>query len=176
MEEEERGGRKCNFKDTVLCVAGQHFSLVYCLWDHLTASWARSLGALQALPDCNLQRYGALPQGQAASPGVESPRFPEPFQWDTLVSFCRGIQGMLPPLCGGHGEQNASPAGAEELGAPWDPPTESFHGLRIYLRCLLPIFFSSAPVLTPFTSPHNSQFLTQESWKTPQACAVLDGA
>lgn len=59
---------------------------------------------------------------------------------------------------------------------PGTPPTESFHGLRIYLRCLLPIFFFSAPVLTPFTSPHNSQFLTQESWKTPQACAVLDGA
>lgn len=26
LEEEERGGRKCNFKDTVLCMAGQHFS------------------------------------------------------------------------------------------------------------------------------------------------------
>lgn len=27
LEEEERGGRKCNFKDTVLCMAGQHFCL-----------------------------------------------------------------------------------------------------------------------------------------------------
>ena len=26
-EEEERGGRKRNFKNTVLCMAGQHFSL-----------------------------------------------------------------------------------------------------------------------------------------------------
>lgn len=61
LEEEERGGRKCNFKDTVLCRAGQHFSLFYCLWDHLTTfSVQRLQSTSQILPDYNLQRYEVL--------------------------------------------------------------------------------------------------------------------
>lgn len=61
LEEEERGGRKCNFKDTVLCMAGQHFCLFYCLWDHLTTfSVQRLQSTSQILPDYNLQRYEVL--------------------------------------------------------------------------------------------------------------------
>lgn len=60
-EEEERGGRECNFKATVQCMAGRHFSRFYCLWDHLTTfSVQRLQSTSQILPDYNLRRYEVL--------------------------------------------------------------------------------------------------------------------
>lgn len=126
LEEEERGGRKCNFEDTVLCIAGQQLSLFYCLWDHLTTfSVQRLQSTSQILPDYNLQRYEVL--------------FPRSIShsWQSLYNRCDfqpaepfGVRKTPLPSVGeagrcsprlqtfaaeGKGAAAAAPAGAGEL-------------------------------------------------------------
>lgn len=106
---EERGGRKCNFKDTALCMAGQHFSLFYCLWDHLTTfSVQRLQSTSQILPDYNLQRYEVLSQGQSGTQGrvcaiavISRLRSRSPCR--RRVSFCWGSRARLCPWLPGLG-------------------------------------------------------------------------
>lgn len=70
-EEEERGGRKCNFKDTVLCMPGQHFSPFFIAFGIiLQHSLSKDFGALHRYYLITVCRgMKCFSQGQSATHG-----------------------------------------------------------------------------------------------------------